>query len=773
MRLPVFHLWFLLAAVPRALTGQDALVAATGIVSGRVYDAVTEEPITGAAIRVVGQPAAGQSGDDGRFVLRGVRPGIVQLDIRRLGYVSTLRSDVAVSAGKPVEVAIALTKALTTLEGVTVRPSAFPTRPSASTPLSSTGLTGEELRRTPGALEDVVQALSVAPGIASTAGGRNDLFVRGGAAFENLFIVDNIEVPNINHFGTQGSTGGPISLLNVRFIESANLSTGGFGVRYGDRVASVTNLALREGSHERLSGEVNIAASQFGAIAEGPIGNDASFLLNIRRSYLDLLFKALGVSFIPTYTDATLKATWRPSSRDDFSVLAVGALDEVNFNNDDGDDRVKNSQVLGTTQDQYFTGVTWKRLVRNGVLTTTLGRTWTRYRTAQYDSLQPPNPIFRANTTEGENSLRTDLTLQLSPSVEVDIGNIAKLADELRYDVLVPGFARRDQLGVGRPLAVDTTFTALRNGTYAQVAVQATRRLRLAGGLRLDYYEALDDAVVLAPRASATFGLSELSTLSLSVGRYYQAPQYIWLIGDTRNRTSLAPLRADQVVLGLQRLVGEEWRWQIEGYVKRYAGYPARVFRPNAVLQPAGYDDVTQDIPFGLEALASSSTGTVRGAELLVQKKLGARPYYGLAALSYSSARFAGIDGTRTRGAFDTPIIANVVGGWRPNARWEVSGRMRTSAGLPYTPFVLSGTAAGSLDFAQYNGRRLPTFFSVDGRVDRRWTIGRTQLVTFVDVANLNGTPNVSGYQWNPRTRMVDELAGIAVLPTIGVNWEF
>jgi hypothetical protein len=752
---------------------QQTVARPAGVVTGRVFDAVIEQPIREASVRVVGQNAATVTDADGQFTLRAVIPGIVQLEVRGIGYAPMIRSDVAVSGGKPVVVAIGLTKVVTRLEQVTVRPTSFPVQPPATTPVSAIRFDAEELRRTPGALEDVVAAISVAPGIATTTGGRNDLFVRGGAAFENLFVVDNIEVPNINHFGTQGSSGGPISLMNVRFIDNANLSAGGFGVRYGDRVASVTNLTLREGNRERMSGEINIAASQFGAIAEGPIGTRASFLFNVRRSYLDLLFKALGVAFIPTYTDLTFKATWRPTARDAISALTVGALDKVDFNNEKAADRVKNSRVLGTTQDQYFSGVTWKRLLGNGVATTTLGRTWTRYQTAQFDSLQPPNPIFRANTTEGENSLRTDVAWQLTPAIGLDVGNIAKFASRLRYDVLLPGYLRQDQNGVGRPLTVDTNFTAFRNGSYTQLAVQATPNVRLTAGLRTDYYGFLSRHFVVAPRASITVRLDEPTSLSLSAGRYYQAPPFIWLIGDGSNHEALAPLRADQVVASLQHLVGTEWRWQLETYGKRYASYPARVFRPGAVLQPSGFDDVTADIPFGLEPLSASGAGTVFGVEALLQKKLGERPFYGLAAFSYNHTRFTGTSVPSTRGAFDTPLIANLVGGWRPNARWEVSGRGRASIGLPYTPIIGSGPSAGTLDFSRYNGERLPLFAAADARVDRRWVIGRTQLIAFIDVANVNGRENVSGFQWNPRTRQIDRLAGFGVFPTIGVNWEF
>lgn len=760
-------------AATRADDAATTIAWQSGIISGRVFDAVTEEPLAGVTVRVIGQSATTQSDDAGRFTLTGIRPGIVQLEARRLGYASQVKSDVAVSAGKPVVVSIALSRLQIQLQTVRVRPSPFPPQPPAATPVSSTTLSSEELRRTPGASEDVLQALSIAPGIASTTAGRNDLFVRGGAAYENLFVVDNIEVPNINHFGTQGNTGGPLSLLNIRFIDNATLSAGGFGVRYGDRLSSSTVLTLRDGNRERMSGEVNLAASQYGAIVEGPIGEKASFFFNARRSYLDLLFKALGQSFIPTYTDATFKATWRPSRRDAVSVLAVGAIDQVSFTNDDAEQRVDNSRILAPSQDQYFSGLTWKRLFANGVVTTTLGRTYTRYVTAQFDSLQPPNKVFEANTEEGENSLRADVVWQLTPRVELDAGYIAKHASRLRYDVTIPGFLRLDATGAPRPLRADTTFSAFRNATYAQATWQSTPRLRLTAGVRGDYYDFLASDLAFSPRGSATLQVDDATTVTMSVGRYHQPPPFIWLVGDAGNRATLRPLRADHGVIGVQRLVGTEWRWQLEGFVKRYGHYAARSYRPNAVLQPSGFDDAFTDIPFGLEPLSSRGRGRVWGVEALVQKKLGDVPVYGVASVSYNRTSFTGLDGSSARGAFDTPIIANVVAGWRPSARWEFSGRMRASSGVPVTPYVESGPRAGTLDFARYNGERLPAFVSMDARIDRRWSVRGTQLVTFVDVQNVNGRENVTSLQWDAREQRVDRNVGLKVLPTIGINWEF
>lgn len=757
----------------RTAFAQDSatVVGASGTISGRVTEALTEAPVVGATVRVVGQSAATQSDSLGRFTLRGVRLGIVTIEVRRLGFAAVSKGNIAVSPAKPAEVAVVMRPVDVQLEAVTVRPESFPAQMTASTPVSTQSYDAEEVRRQPGAQEDVLRAVSIAPGVGVTSAGRNDLVVRGGAPFENLFVVDNIEVPNINHFGSQGSTGGPVSLINIRFIETASLSAGGFGARLGDRTSSATTLTLREGNRERISGELNVAATQYGAVLEGPLGRNASFFVNVRKSYLDLLFKAFGFSFIPSYEDATAKVVWRPTSRDAFSFLTIAARGSVSFDNSTDSGRVTNSQVVAPQQEQYFSGITWKRLLSRGVATTTLGRTWTRYETAQRDSLLVP--ILESNSTEGENTLRTDITWLAGRGVEIETGTIFKYASDLRYDATLAGFTRRNAAGDPQPLRVDTSFNALRNGTYLQAAWQSTPRLRLSAGLRNDWYGFLGNAVRVSPRLSASLRVDPVTTLTLAGGRYWQAPSYIWLVGDEANGQRLKPFRADQLVAGVTRLVGSDAKVQIEAYGKRYGDYPARRFRPQAVLSPTGFDDATTDIPYGLEPLQSTATGDAYGIELFAQKKFGASPFYGQLSTSFNRTRFTGINGTTTRGAFDTPVTANGVLGWRPNSRWEVATRLRGATGLPFTPFVPSGALEGTLDFTRYNAERAQMFFAADLRIDRRFVMRRTQVIAFLDLQNFTNRQNQQAPQWNPRTRTADRNTGVGLLPSIGLNLEF
>lgn len=755
----------LLAAAPLAAQGP------TGVIAGRVVNATTEAPIPDARVMVVGTDLAVAASPDGRFRLPEVPAGLRVLRVTAIGFEPLALPDVVVSPGRPATVELRLRPTVTELDELTVRPTYF--LPPGAAPTSTQALSAEDVRRTPGAQEDVVRAVSILPGVGVTSAARNDLVVRGGAPFENLFLVDGLEVPNINHFGSQGSTGGPTSLINIDFVQQADFSAGGFGARYGDRTGSVTELRLRDGTAERLAGQVNLSATAFGAIAEGPLGDRTTFLASARRSYLDLLFQLAGFSFLPEYYDATLKVTHRPSPADRITFLAVGARDRLKFNNDTEENRFDNRRIPSINQDQYFGGVSWQRSGAQGVTLVTLGRTWTRYRTTQNDSTL--SEIFSNRSTEGEWSLRGEHTRQLGARTTASAGASVRHAATLRYDAALPGFLRRDADGAEQPLNVDTAFTAWRPSAWAELTRRTGGGASITLGARVDHYPYLAGGVTrAAPRLGVAVPAGARTTLTLSAGRYWQSPSFIWLAGDPGNAERLVPIRADQAVVGVQHLLRDDLKVQLEGYVKRYADYPARQFRPQAVLAPSGFEEVTTDIPFGLEPLAPEGTGRAYGAELFVQKRLSGVPLFGLASVSVGRVEFTGLDGVTRPGAYDTRVIANAVGGWRPTPAWEVGVRVRVASGAPTTPFVTSGEQAGTLDFARYNaGPRLPAFFALDLRVDRRWAWRGSQLILYLDIQNATGRENVSAFQWNERLGAAEANTSLGVLPSIGLNVAF
>lgn len=755
--------FFIIFFFPLLLLAQEKAV---GVIEGKVVKAITQEPIAGVRIQVVGTKLGAISSLAGKFIIKNVPVGVVNLRASSIGFSAFIQSDVVVGVGKPIQVMIQLAEQADTLGAVNVEASYY--RKSTETITSTQLLNAEDVRRAPGVQEDVIRAVALLPGVGVTQAGRNDLVVRGGAPFENLFIVDNIEVPNINHFGSQGSTGGPLSLINIDFVRETQFSTGGFGAKYGDRLSSVTNISLRDGNEQHLAGAVTLSATGFIGIAEGPVSDNGSFLFSVRRSYLDFIFKAAGLGFIPQYWDFQGKVTQKIDNNNSLSFLFIGALDNVTFNNNTADNRFKNSQVASPVQNQYFTGLTWKSLFHNGFVDVTLGRSFTDFKTTQADS--NTITIFRNYSTESENSLRVDGVWQIHQNTEFSFGNIAKYVGQLKYDIIMPGYLRTNANGTPQPLTVDTNFTAFRNATYLQLSHVFFENFRITLGARGDYYSFLNDKFYLSPRIGLSYSLSDISSVNISGGEYYQAPSYIWLIGDPNNGSALKPMQAEQFVLGYERILQADVKLQVEGYYKKYINYPARVFRPQSVLAPSGFDDVTNDIPYGLEQIANSATGFSRGLEIFMQKKLGEIPCYGLVSLSINETKFTSIDGIERVGPFDARVIFNISGGYRFVSNLEVSAKFRYSTGLPSTPF----SANGHIDFSQYNaGEHLPDVHSMDVRVDKHWTWGNTQVITYIDIQNIYARKNVSGLRWNAQKQIAEKQESIGILPSVGISVEF
>lgn len=740
----------------------------TGIISGYVTSSMSQKPIPGITVIIndsvkLKHTLGTYTSSDGKYTLKNIPIGIYSVKFSGIGYKTFIKNNVEVTGVMPVNLNIELVENIVNLKGIEVKSSYFTKMLESLT--STQNLTSSEIRRLPGGQEDIIRAAALLPGVGVTQAGRNDLVVRGGAPFENLFIVDNLEVPNINHFGSQGTSGGPLSIINIDFVKDVTFSAGGFGARYGDKTSSLTNISLRDGNRDQWGSKLVLSATGFGLNAEGPIDKNGSVWFSIRRSYLDFVFKAAGFGFIPEYWDLQTKATYKLGNDNSLSFLFIGALDGVSLNNSTQDKKFSNSQFAVSDENQYFSGLTWKHLFTDGYTTCTLGETLSRYNTFQNDSNLVK--IFQNDSKEAETILRTDVDYMLSPKIEVTFGNQVKWATHLTYNVKLPGYLRVDNIGIPQPLSVDTNFSAYKNATYASLTMGIGPTKLTIGG-RMDYDNFLNQKLVFSPRASFLYQYNEVSAFELSAGRYYQSPSYIWLIGSPDQQ--LSDIRADQIVIGYNLNPREDVKMQIEAYYKIYADYPARVYRPTAVLAPSGYDDATSDIPFGLEPLISSAAGFSRGLELFVQKKLSDIPVYGLLSISVGESKFTSLEGGERYGPFDARFIGNIAFGWRPNDDWEFSGKFRAATGLPTTPY----DSLGNRIISQYDeGTSLPFFHSLDIRVDKRWSLNKIFLDTYIDIQNVYSRKNVAGVRWNPRTKSAEYITSIGIIPSIGVSFEF
>jgi len=736
----------------------------TGVLSGTVIDQATKEPLPLANVRLVGTNLGASTDDKGSFLIPSVPVGTYELRASLVGYAAFVVTDVVVATGKPTVLSVKLTQEVLDLDAVEVNASYF-TRTSDAV-VSIEKLSGEEIRRSAGGFEDVVRAVSVLPGVAQTSAGRNDLVVRGGAPSENLFVVDNIEIPNINHFGTQGTSGGPLSYINLDYVRETSFSSGGFGAKHGDRLSSVLTIDLKDGRTDHWGGKATVSATQFGLNVEGPTGADGSLVFSARRSYLDLIFKAANFSFIPEYWDFLARANYRLDQANTLTILGIGAIDRVNWNNATADDRYDNSSILGSDQNQYAFGASLQHLIKNGFLTLTASRSFVSYNELQRDSLLVP--IFSNTSREGETGLRFDAVWKRG-GTELSGGALIKRV-KFNTSLYLPPFVTTFGDTVSASVD-DAEDIGTKGAVYGQVAQSLPLGAVLTVGARTDYFSLIDTKFFFSPRAALSLPVGPLTSVQASVGQYRQFPSYVWLVANGANR-SLEAARVDQVVLGVEHMLRADLKVRLEGFKKDYRKYPASVDRPYLTMSNtgAGYGGSEDGFSaYGTDRLVNEGSGTAVGLEFLAQKKLSEIPLYGLVSLTLSRTRFTALDGIERPGNFDQSLLLNLSLGYRFDERWESNIRYRFATGKPYTPF----DEQGRQDPAAYNSDRLRGAGYLDVRVDRRWNFATWNLIVYLDIQNVLNNKYTGQYRWDARTQQVEDLyTGIGILPSIGVSAE-
>lgn len=736
-----------------------------GTISGKVVDQITSESLPGVNILIVGTTIGTSTNLDGEFEIPNLDVGTYQLTASFIGYKTVTRSDIVVNTVKPSFVTIKMSESVIELDGVTVSADFFENSPTEVSSVKK--FTYEEIRRSPGGFEDVVRALSVLPGVARQSAGRNDLVVRGGAPSENLYLVDGFIVPNINHFGSQGSTGGPLSLINLDYVGETTFSTGGFQVNYGDKLSSVLQIDLRDGRKDRIGGKALISASQFGFNLEGPVDSKSDFIFSIRRSYLDFIFNAAGFNFVPEYYDLLAKYNYNIDNSNKISYLFVGALDRVNFNNNDEDDIFDNARILGNDQNQYTTGISYRHLFQKGYYNLSFSRNYVSFDQFQNDTLL--NPIFLNKSKEAKNELKADIVYKIAAASEINFG---AAIDYINFDSEIL-FPEEFVTTFGETLPIsslDKRKNFVKSSIYGLYSGFYFNRLRFNLGLRGDYFDEIDSKFTVSPRLSLSYYLSETTNLNFSTGIYRQTPSYIWLtLPDNKD---LKSIQVNQYILGLSHRLRDDTRLKIEGYYKDYSKYPVSLIRPYLVLANtgAGFGGSEDNYSsFGLEPLASKGEGYSRGIELSIQKKSSNINHYGIASITYGETYFTGLDGIERKGQYDQKWIINLSAGYIFNEKWETALKFRYATGSPYTPYNLDGTQSVS----SYLSKTLNDIHSLDVRVDRRWAFEGWSLITYIDIQNIYNNKNVTQIRWNFKERKIEENEEIGILPSIGISLEF
>ncbi|SFT76194.1 Outer membrane receptor proteins, mostly Fe transport [Algoriphagus locisalis] len=787
----------------------SATTYSQGVIRGKITNPVNNEPVAFANVLLLNTELGAISDEQGFYEITNVPPGLYNVRASFVGYKTKTQFEIQVTLARPVQLDFVLTEDASELSEVVVS-SEFSR--SEETPLSVRKLNANEIERYPGGNRDISRVIQALPGVASTPSFRNDILIRGGAPNENKFFIDEIEVPVINHFATQGSSGGPVGILNVNLIKNVDLIAGGFPTNRMNALSSFFEFQLKEGRRDKMATQLTVGASELTLSNEGPIGEKTTYLLSARRSYLQGLFKLIGLPFLPTFNDFQLKTTTKINEKTELTFIGVGAIDKFVLNEDIPDDETEEERenrlyllnVLPVqNQWNYATGVRLKRFRENGFWTFVLSRNMLNNQSVKYsgnDDSNEDNLLFNYLSQESENKFRAENSIFKN-------GYTFKYGVNYEYSrYYINNFDRATLASSGQVISVESTSNYNMYGGFLSASKNLyDERLLITGGIRIDGADFGETAQnpfnQLSPRVSFSYQLRPNLFATANAGIYYQKPSYTVLgfqdqDGQLVNQLNdVLFIRNSQLIGGIEWLVPEKnRRFTAEVFYKKYSNYPSSL-RNGISLANLGADFGV----IGNEPVESNSEGRAYGLEMLAQQRLFDN-FYGIAALTLVRSEFTNpnTDGY-VPSSWDNRFIISLTAGRRFGNNWEVGARWRFLGGTPYTPYDYEESSLISnwdlrnqpiLDYDQINAIRLKGFHQLDLRLDKKYYFKKWNLNWYIDIQNVynfkaeqppllvpkrDGEGNILVDSADPTRYQLNYLNNPAgtVLPTVGLIVEF
>lgn len=766
-------------------------------IKGTVIDKSTRQPLEFVNVLVVGLGIGASTDSNGNFTITQVPPGIYRLQASFLGYKTALTPEYRVSHVTPY-VQIELEEENTSLNEVVVTASPFQKVVESPVSLRVIGL--QEIEKAPGANRDISKVVQNYPGVAfSPIGYRNDLIVRGGGPSENRFYLDGVEIPNINHFSTQGASGGPVGLIDADLIRSVKFYSGAFPADRGNALSSVLDFSLRDGDMERNSLKATLGASEVSLSSNGHLGKKTSYLVSVRQSYLQALFKVLGLPFLPAYTDASFKLKTRFDSHNELTLLGLGGLDRMKLNlGIEGEDaEYMLSYLPKIEQETYTVGGVYRHYTPIHVQTIVLSQSYLNNRNIKYrnnDESSEDNLTLHLGSVEQETKLRMENTSSWS------VWKV-KAGFDLNYSRYKSDEYRKIFADALREYNYHTDLSLWRWGLFASIDYAAPDKSFTASiGVRTDgnnYSDKMKELWrQLSPRLSVSYRLAEGLFLSGHVGLYYQLPSYTALgfkgeAGDYVNK-HLDYISVSQESVGLSWTPNENMEFTVEGFYKLYGNMPFSL-SDQIPLSCKGNDYGT----IGNEALSSQAKGRSYGAELMFKWLLTQKLNLSSSLTIFKSEFKDGKQGSYVPSAWDNRFILNVSGTYNFPKHWSLGTKVSCIGGSPYTPYdeaksslVEAWDVQGRAyyDYSRYNQERLPVFGQLDVRVDKTFYLKKCMLGFYLDIQNITASklcrPDAlmsTGQIENPSAPLAEQryvMKSIrqesgTLLPTLGITFEY
>ncbi len=740
-----------------------------GSVKGKVLDKNTNQPIPYANVLILGTSLGASSDEGGNFLIKDVEVGFVRVVASYIGYKSTISDELQIFSNHNAYIVLkmeASTKSLSEINIVSV------IEKSKESPISNRSISLQEIEKTPGTNRDISKAVQNLPGVAGSAVNRNDLIVRGGGPSENIFFLDEVEIPKINHFSTQGASGGAVGIINPDFIRQVDFLSGAFPASKGNALSSVMDIKQKEGSRDGVHFKGSIGASDLALTLDAPIKNN-NLLLSYRRSYLQFLFSALGLPFLPSYDDIQLRYKWNINSHNELLFLALGAYDRMNLNtsikNPTESQRYLVNYLPTYNQWSYTYGMVYKHYNENSIDMLVFSRNMLRNTYWKY----PNNNETQAKSLdyasdEAETKFRyekryTELSFDLS------------FGANMRYSKYTND--TKKLINVNNSIYQDNYSSILDLFSYG-LFIQAgdsylNEKLKVGLGARIDgnSYSPLMNNLLkqFSPRISASYLLTENLSLNANVGYYTQNPSYTSMgykdsLDKFVNKQSLKYISVNHYVIGLEYNKDAKLKASLESFYKQYDNYPISL-NEGISLASKGNDFGS----VGDEALISTGKGKAYGFEVLLSAK-DIHKFNFNAVFTYFVSEFTDINDKFIPSSWDNRFILNLTASRSFKYNWLISARWRWIGGSPYTPIDMAVSSQRSiwdirnqpyLDYNNYNSLRLGNYHQLDIRVDKEFSWKKVDITVYIDIQNIynfksESTPVYTNFNANGNP-MIDE----------------
>ena len=711
-----------------------------GSLTGTVIDSESGLPLEGATVTVDKSNFFAVTDQNGFFEIVDLPTTTYNITARFIGFKIQTKFNIIVKSAGNRSLDFVLSPMPDKLDEVILNESPFKT--SIETPLSTQTFSAVEIETYPGGNNDITRVIQSLPGISPSVGGfRNDIIIRGGGPNETVYYLDGIEIPNINHFSTQGSSGGPVGLVNISFIKDVTLSTSSFGAEYDNALSGVLAFNQKDANKEKLVGNFRLGSSEAGLTIEGPINNKSSFILSLRRSYLQFIFKAFGFSFLPDYWDYQFKLNHEIDSNNSIKLIGIGSIDKLTVNEPDKFNFENQSvieQIPLTNQNTETFGLTWRRIYKsmNGffdlsISNNNLNNNFIRYK----DNLTKSDPTYSNISRENETKLRF-----------ISNHNFNDLKFSFGFNLTSAKYTNNTKFNF-YDIDYVTDLNLIKYGFFVKSSkLIFNQRLGVSFGFRFDQDNFTSDNNIFSnfsPRLSLSYSLSEDNNwkLNLSTGLYYKIPTYTALgfkdINDNFLNTNMLYTKSNHYVFGIEYNTSYSSRFTIESFYKKYNNYPVSVL-DNISLANKGADFEV----LGNEFLLSNGKGKSYGLEFLYQQKLQ-NNFYGIFSYTFFFSEFSNLDNIYLPSVWDNRHLISFTGGYKLKKNWEISSKLRYTGNTPYAPV---DTASSSFsypeiifDYSQLGNYFLQSFTKLDFRVDKRWNFKSTSMNFYIDIENLLG----------------------------------